>query len=804
MRSSIRQLFGLLCLASAISPAHAGQVADVAKSKHNLSTGPVVTTGDTDRVCVFCHTPHGATADGGGFNTPLWNRALSTQTYTLYTDTGSDALKGTSIDAILEQPGGTSKLCLSCHDGTIAIGKVNVFNGAATTFTTSGTAADGTMPAGDGTSTGFTRDIGINLQNDHPISFTYDASLANNDGELYDPTAVSHIGNKVSGAPTPLIPLESNQVQCTSCHDPHVVDENDPTVSVKFIRQGLNRFQQTSEPASDAVFDSANDVLCLACHSKDGWSDSAHAHSTVANETYTTAASTQRDFPAGIAVWQAACMNCHDTHTVQGARKLLREGTDDVNTPKVGGAAAQEETCYQCHDVNGGVNNVLTGGGANLVPDIKSDFGLLKHMPITTAEQQTLSVEQHAITDKDFTEARTQLGRTNTTNRHAECTDCHNPHRVLKNRLFNATSGIPDASGTHKHNLAAGETHSNIASGVLSGTTGVEPSYATSTWGQADLNISFTLKKGSAGAGSDVNSSYVTREYQVCLKCHSNYAWPDDSPPSVGPSIGTNSVNQYTNQAMEFQAPLADKGESPGATGAAANHRSWHPVMDNTGRTAAVRGLNASSANQPFLAPWNDSTATNIGNQTMYCSDCHGSATALQTVEPSGGEDGSPWGPHGSNNAFLLKGTWDNETGAAGASDSGICFKCHDWNEYGNPNNNNPKLSGFRATTNNAQCNLNFDTTNLHIGHAGRIGANLECTWCHTAVPHGWKNKALLIDITTDSPSCNGVEPCTDGPYILQGYLGGGGAVNWRASGEWTSGDCGGRNWMNNTCANPQ
>ncbi|MEN8169369.1 MAG: hypothetical protein ABFS08_04020 [Pseudomonadota bacterium] len=809
MKRSMSPLIAVLALGMcmALPLAHAAQVADVASSKHNLATGPVVTTADTDRVCVFCHTPHGATADGGGFVTPLWNRDLSAQTYTLYDDTTSDALKGASIDAALSQPGGTSKLCLSCHDGTIAIGKVNVFNGAATTFTTSGTELDGTMPAGDGVTTGFTRDLGISLQNDHPISFTYDATLASNDGELYDPASVAHIDNRVSGSPTPLVPLESGEVQCTSCHDPHVVDDADPAVSVKFIREGLNRFQQTSEPGSDTAFDTTNDILCLACHTKAGWSDSAHALSTVANETYTATATTQRDFPAGIAVWQAACMNCHDTHTVQGARKLLREGTDDTNTPKVGGNPAQEETCYQCHDVSGGVNNILTTT-SNLVPDIKSDFALATHMPIATSEQQA-ATEQHAITDKDFTESQAQLGRTNLNNRHAECTDCHNPHRVLKNRLFNDTTGTPDAAATHNHNLAAGETHSNIASGALSGTTGVEPSYATTTWGQADANITFTLKQGLAGASTDVNSTYVTREYQVCLKCHSNYAWPDDSAPSIGPSIGTNSVNQYTNQAMEFQAPLADKGESPGTQGAAANHRSWHPVMDNTGRTAAVRGLDAASANQPFLAPWNDATATNIGNQTMYCSDCHGSGvTSLTDVIPDGGEDGNPWGPHGSNNPFLLKGTWDNETGAAGATDSGICFKCHDWNEYGNPNNNAPKLSGFRATTNNAQCNLNFDQTNLHIGHAGRIGANLECTWCHAAVPHGWRNKALLVDIT-DADGCGGVEPCTSGPYYLEAYLGGSGTgtagtVNWRASGEWTAADCGGRNWMNNTCANPQ
>jgi len=256
-----------------------------------------------------------------------------------------------------------------------------------------------------------------------------------------------------------------------------------------------------------------------------------------------------------------------------------------------------------------------------------------------------------------------------------------------------------------------------------------------------------------------------------------------------------NSLTQYTDQAMEFQAPAGDTGEPGG------NHRGWHPVMGATGRTAAVRaGMNPAN----FLAPWNDTSGTNIGNQTMYCSDCHGSDVAsLTDVVPDNGEDGNPWGPHGSANPFVLKGTWDNETGAAGATDTGICFKCHDWNQYGNPNNGAPQLSGFRAQAPSAQCTLNNEDINLHIGHAARIGVNLECTWCHAAVPHGYKNKAMLIDITTDS-ACNGVEPCTDGPYMLEGYLGGGGAINWVASGQWVSNDCGGRNWMNNTCNAPQ
>ena len=58
----------------------------IAGSKHDLSTDwePY-----SQQVCVFCHTPHGATPGV----TPLWNRALSNQTYTPYTSSSLDALR---------------------------------------------------------------------------------------------------------------------------------------------------------------------------------------------------------------------------------------------------------------------------------------------------------------------------------------------------------------------------------------------------------------------------------------------------------------------------------------------------------------------------------------------------------------------------------------------------------------------------------------------------------------------------------------------------------------------------------------
>ena len=123
----------------------ADRIADVRNTKHNLSaTGPGTLKATTEtQVCVFCHTPHGATQGV----TPLWNRQLSSQTYTTYTSSSLDA---NAIQGSLDQPGGSSKLCLSCHDGTLAIGNVNVLDGRINqSVTLTGTGLGGVMYCSD-------------------------------------------------------------------------------------------------------------------------------------------------------------------------------------------------------------------------------------------------------------------------------------------------------------------------------------------------------------------------------------------------------------------------------------------------------------------------------------------------------------------------------------------------------------------------------------------------------------------------------------------------------------------------------
>src|SRR3990172_6160940 len=61
--------------------------------------------------CMFCHAPHNVL----GNVTPLWDHQLSSRTYTTYTSSTYNAGPQTPS-------AGSSKLCLSCHDGTVAVG----------------------------------------------------------------------------------------------------------------------------------------------------------------------------------------------------------------------------------------------------------------------------------------------------------------------------------------------------------------------------------------------------------------------------------------------------------------------------------------------------------------------------------------------------------------------------------------------------------------------------------------------------------------------------------------------------------
>jgi predicted CXXCH cytochrome family protein len=195
---------------------------------HDFSTASWNTSGE---MCLPCHISHvpavvsaarsGLALDAARKPLPLWNRQISTATFQLY--------RSDTLDAVPSQPSASSKLCLSCHDGTVAL---NAFGGRRGDIFLSSESAH----------------LGTDLSNDHPISIVYDSALARRDKGLHDPsvrTVPALRGKTIRDAM-----LVEDRLECSSCHDVH----------------GARGHAASAKALS--LVDNKGSALCLTCHNK--------------------------------------------------------------------------------------------------------------------------------------------------------------------------------------------------------------------------------------------------------------------------------------------------------------------------------------------------------------------------------------------------------------------------------------------------------------------------------------------------------------------------------------------------------
>jgi hypothetical protein len=176
----------------------------ITNSAHDLRAS---LTGASFTSCNFCHVAHKPGATPAGPGPLLWNHTQSSiTTYGVYSSDTFNQL-GTDITDLGTTGGGSgttaSNLCLSCHDGTIAVDSWYVpVTGA------------NFQPLPGGT-TFMPNDTTIkDLTKTHPVNFTYNAALATAAGILTPANTLS-----VDGAGE--IPLFAGKMQCATCHDPH-------------------------------------------------------------------------------------------------------------------------------------------------------------------------------------------------------------------------------------------------------------------------------------------------------------------------------------------------------------------------------------------------------------------------------------------------------------------------------------------------------------------------------------------------------------------------------------------------------
>jgi predicted CXXCH cytochrome family protein len=440
-------LAAVALLVCGLAPRLRAQTAvDLVDTKHNLSVsgrGDVRATSET-RMCIFCHTPHNATPES-----PLWNKELQPVVYSVYT---SPTLRAAPIP----QPSGPTKLCLSCHDGTIAMGAVvNPAGGI-------------TMSGGSTLPPGSLSVLGLDLTGHHPVSFAYNAALPN--VELVD----SPPGELPFGG--------TDEVHCTTCHDPH------KDLYGKFL-----------------VKDNRYSALCTTCHQIPGWVGSAHATSTAS--VVGILPRPPKTFPAYTQLGEWGCEACHTPHFAPTPEHLLEFST---------GPTPFSCTTGGCHTTQPGPPHLAAGAaGASGTVDIG---------------KQVRKLSAHR----------------GTTGPEVGCADCHNPHvgSTLKAEAPYASGLLRGVSGVDRNGAPVRtSTYEYEVCFKCHGDNTPDRPFVLRVVPRTNLRLAFSLESESyhpvVGTGRNLNvpsipSSFLpsmnAAQQIYCTSCHA-----DDEGGSRGP-----------------------------------------------------------------------------------------------------------------------------------------------------------------------------------------------------------------------------------------------------------------------------
>lgn len=407
------------------------------------------------------------------------------------------------------------------------------------------------------------------------------------------------------------------QLTCVNCHGPHSVSKN--PLSAGLNNSDISDPTNTLNPFTLATGDLS--VFCLKCH--DG-SPPVAVNNGLAFVPYSvsfpdlnftnTAGGWNKNTYTGSAHYSAGyqCDKCHANHGSDYSRlTLLPE--DSSATP-----SATSGLCLQCH----GNQTDRPAGAADVYTDLTSgsDF---------TYRHPTLDVTGKHSDTETYPQAAAD--------RNASCNDCHDSH---------AANSTTASDGN--------------ASGKIAGTTGVTPTYSTT-------NLPFA-------APSSYSFGGVSKEYQLCFKCHTGFNGNFPAPPAGAIS--------ETDLATEFNPA----------------NPSFHDI-----------GL-YSGASRDYVGSFQ--AGTNMtGSTVLYCSSCHGADSGSATLKATSGP------VHGSTNQYILKGAWNSSlTLDSSTASNNLCIKCHDVksgsSRFTNGTNNLHALGDHR----NASC----QSCHSEVPHGGK------------------------------------------------------------------------------------
>jgi len=346
----------------------------------------------------------------------------------------------------------------------------------------------------------------------------------------------------------------------------------------------------------------------------------------------------------------------------------------------------EEKFCYQCHSSNNpnAPSYDYYGVAAMNTADTSIDT-------IFNNNEYIHPITATSYLHKPYDEGLAyNNGTLSGANRHVACTDCHNPHAAETglhipgtNLVGGATKGVwgvtvtPSSSiyitGTATFNNNAVTGNGTLWLGVVvpgwfiksdcdingiwyevtqvNSNTSLTVSPAYSNNNSANCPYTYTLVGPPVYTRTE-NSKYG---YQICLKCHSDYAY--GSVPPLTPSqvpfapYGSYTNGNETNVALDFNPnlygyhPIFAEGRNRPPAGANPNWGTSASCAGGSyGRKRLPNGSCSDDLSNTFVDGW-------YYTSTVTCSDCHGSSIATD-----------PAGPHGSANKWITVGVNQNVT----------------------------------------------------------------------------------------------------------------------------------------------
>ncbi|PKM80986.1 MAG: hypothetical protein CVU89_11615 [Firmicutes bacterium HGW-Firmicutes-14] len=551
---------------------------------------------------------------------------------------------------------------------------------------------------------------------------------------------------------------------CSKCHN----DNMTKTGQTSTNRFGTHNsdYRSILSPFGDTTLtDPLKQQFCLKCHDTGGdvYGTTMSAESKdIANQF---SGESKHDI-TGVTGAQLTCVNCHGPHIVSRNPFAAGLGDSDISNPDntlesfITAAGDISRFCITCHD--GSPPQAINDGTAFVPYNVT--------FPDWEFTNNTGGWDKSSYTGEISPAGHYSQGY--------QCDKCHDKHgssNPMLTTLPEDPAAVP-ASGSgiclqcHGDQTGRPEGAANVYTDFTKGSdftyrhpaldyTGRHDNRETFPWDTADRhaecydchdphsasagNVKVTGPAGNtapAASGKLGNVTGVTvtdwpaawspvpaagytlgtvvNEYELCFKCHSGFNGNFPSPPA-------GAVTQ-TDIAMEFNP----------------NNASYHYL--------GIPGSNSRTIEGTYAGPFDAGTK-------LYCTSCHGSDGTPVT---------SPGAIHGSANRYILKAPFSENTGTAGTGND-LCYRCHDVNTYGAAGTSPNQAAGASGFSNSGQGNLHVSVSEHRVA----------CVKCHTAVPHGYKNKKLLVTASDPAPYNNGSQLIVN---------------NWAASGNWRESDCSG------------